>query len=284
MIQNTAEWLELRKTKVGASDAPAIMEVSPWTTPFQLWQEKLDLAPCKEDNWAMKRGREKEDPARLLLEKMTGLFFSPEVRVHDELPWMMASLDAIDPENKYIAEIKTPGKVDHAMAQSGKIPDKYFPQVQHQLEVCKLEMGYYFSYDGEKGILLKIYRDDPYIKKMLAKEKQFYECMQTFKPPALLERDYETRIDQECIDTVQRLIDVQERLKTFYALEEEEKCLREKLIAISGNRNLICEGLKLTRYFRKGAVEYGVIPELKAIDLEKYRKKPIECFKISPPR
>jgi predicted phage-related endonuclease len=43
MQQQTPEWLEFRKNKIGASDAPIIMETSPWKTPYQLWLEKLSL-------------------------------------------------------------------------------------------------------------------------------------------------------------------------------------------------------------------------------------------------
>lgn len=281
IMQNTPEWLEIRKKKVGASDAPAIMGVSPWTTPYQLWQEKLDLVPRKEETWQMAEGKRKEHPALLELEKLTGYLFAPEVKYHSSINWMMASLDAIDPEGKVIAEIKCPGAADHAVAQSGKVPEKYFPQVQHQLEVCELDMAYYFSFHITGNALIKVYRDDAYIKRMLKEEEIFYEQLQTFEPPPLSERDYDVNFDPGCISIAQQLIDVRERLKAFEALEKEEKRLREQLIGIAGDRNLICDGVKLTRYFRKGAVEYGAIPELSNVDIEKYRKKPVECFKIS---
>ena len=160
LIQGSKEWLDMRKNYIGGSDAPVIMNVSPYATPYQRWEQKLDLVTVKESNWAMQRGHNLEDPARLQLEKMTGLFFLPQVKFHAKLPWMMASLDCIDPEGKTMAEIKCPNKDDHAIALSGQVPDHYYPQLQHQLEVCELEMGYYFSFDGTAGVLVKVYRDD----------------------------------------------------------------------------------------------------------------------------
>ncbi len=56
LIQHSNEWLELRKNKIGASDAPIIMKVSPWKTPYRLWEEKLGLTECV-SNQAMKRTR-----------------------------------------------------------------------------------------------------------------------------------------------------------------------------------------------------------------------------------
>ena len=44
LTQNTPEWLEFRRKKIGASDAPIILEVSTWKTPYQLWLVKeVDL-------------------------------------------------------------------------------------------------------------------------------------------------------------------------------------------------------------------------------------------------
>jgi len=36
--QNTPEWIAFRVDKLGASDAPIIMESSPWTTPDRDWE------------------------------------------------------------------------------------------------------------------------------------------------------------------------------------------------------------------------------------------------------
>ena len=152
--QNTPEWEEMRKNKIGGSDAPVIMEVSPYKTPYELWEEKLDLRPSATPTYNMARGHILEDPARLEAEKMAGFLFFPQVKFHPTIPWMMASCDGIDPEEKHLVEIKSPGKEDHEIALSGQIPDKYFPQLQHQLEVCQLEMGYYFSFYEMKGVLV----------------------------------------------------------------------------------------------------------------------------------
>jgi putative phage-type endonuclease len=181
--QNTPEWKELRKTKIGASDAAPILGISPYKTAYRLWQEKLGLVQENFPNYAMQRGVQLEEEARLQLESITGLFFLPVVRFHDSIEWMIASLDGIDAEGKFIAEIKCPNRKDHIMAQEGKIPDKYYPQLQHQLEVCQLDVNYYFSFDGKEGALVKVFRDDVFIQKMLQRENEFWECLQEFRAP-----------------------------------------------------------------------------------------------------
>lgn len=191
---------------------------------------------------------------------------------------MMASLDAIDPENKVIAEIKCPGKEDHITAQSGKVPDKYYPQLQHQMEVCQVDRCYYFSFHASGNKILTVMRDDAYIKKMLQAEEQFYECIQYLEPPELIERDYEQRSDAVWTTAASKWRSLNEALKN---MQDQEKALKDQLIKIAHQKNCMGGGVKLSRYFRKGNIEYTAIPELKEVELEQYRKKASECYRIS---
>jgi putative phage-type endonuclease len=275
--QNTPEWLQIRKSKIGSSDAPVIMQVSPWNTPYCLWQQKLDLAPSTQSNSAMQRGHHLETPARLELEKLTGLFFLPAVLIHPENDWMMASVDAIDPEHKVIAEIKCPSTQDHNLAKDGRIPDKYYPQVQHQLEVCQLQEAIYFSFDGNSGVIVKVKRDDDYIKKMICMEKEFYECLQDLVPPKLMDRDYVEKTDDMWNHTAAEWLQITQQIDL---LSEKEKIFRESLIGMCQNKNSKGSGVKLMKIFRKGSVDYEKIPEIKSIDLEIYRKKSSQYWKI----
>ena len=54
--QNTPEWLEFRRLRIGASDAPVIMEVSPYTTPYTLW-ERLSFALAPQSRILEETGR-----------------------------------------------------------------------------------------------------------------------------------------------------------------------------------------------------------------------------------
>lgn len=277
--QGTPEWLEDRKNYIGASDAPIIMQVSPWTTPYQLWQEKLSLSPKKEANFHQKRGVNLEDPARKLMEEMTGLFLVPATAVpHPEHSYIKANLDCIDPTGRHIGEIKSPGRKDHEIALSGNVPEKYYPQLQHQMEVCQVEENLYFSYFESYGVIVKVYRDDTYIKKMLQKHKEFWDCVQSFEAPELTLRDYETKIDPEWHFLAKRIWERNCQIKT---LESEKDSDMEQLIAMSEGKSSSGGGIKLTKSICRGNVDYKKIPELRTVDLESYRKKPIEKWRIS---
>lgn len=277
MQPNTPEWLEYRKNKIGASDAPIIMGTSPWMTKYQLWQEKLGLAPQRGKTAAMQRGLDLEEKARSLFIEMTGIKVIPKVMENPHLEWMIASLDGIDSENKNIVEIKCVNREDHRSAEAGIIPDKYFPQLQHQMEVCAVEMAHYFSFDGNQGVCLHIYRDDQYIKKLLKAETDFWECMQNLIVPELTDKDYELIHSPEWEQTASEWILIQEKVKE---IEFKEKALREKLISLSKNKNSMGSGIKVCKTARKGNVDYAKIPELFLVDLEPYRKPAVEYWKI----
>ena len=187
--QGSPEWHALRKTKITATDACVIMGASPWKTRMQLYNEKISEDPPSPPNERMRRGLELEPMARDLFTIYTGIFVSPRVVVKD---WAMASLDGMSDNGDSIVEIKCPGSVDHAAAFSGKIPDHYFPQIQHQLYVTGLPIAHYFSFDGKDGVVLIIPRDDDYIEAMIEEEKKFYDCIVNRIPPAPSEKEVHT--------------------------------------------------------------------------------------------
>ena len=57
--------------------------------------------------------------------------------------------------------------------------------------------------------------------------------------------------------------------------------MRKELVRLSLGQNSRGGGVKLTKYYRKGAVEFSKIPELEKVDLEKYRKPMVESYRIS---
>jgi putative phage-type endonuclease len=261
LIQQTDDWLALRRTKIGASDAPIIMGVSPWTTEYQLWCEKLGLSEGREQTEAMRRGIVGEEEARLCFIQQTGIYVCPEVVFHPTHDFMMASLDGIADDRKTIVEIKRPGQRDHDIALSGVVPEKYYPQLQHQLACCGLDMVYYFSYRSDTdNVIIKVDRDDDYIKEMIEKEREFFEFMNDVIAPPLSERDYVSRDDDEWTTTVQLWKLISDQLKDC---ETKEKELRNRLISLSAGKNSKGSGIRLTRVVRKGSVDYSKITEYK---------------------
>ena len=190
MQQNTKEWLDLRKKKIGASDAPIIMGVSPWKTKYQLWQEKLNLIEPEPMNDSMARGKALEEKARACFEEKMGVKTPPHIAFHPTLDWMMASLDGYNYEHGILVEIKCGSRSDHDMAKVGLVPEKYYPQLQHQMEVIGVNLAYYLSFDGENSVVVEVQRNQTYIDQMIKEEKRFYDCMTNFTAPELTDKDF----------------------------------------------------------------------------------------------
>jgi putative phage-type endonuclease len=180
--QGTEEWLRFRRSHIGASDAVTIMGVSPWKSPLELYEEKI-FEFEQQGNAYTARGVSLEEPARESFEKEKGICVFPMVFESSTHPFMAASIDGITIDYQIAVEIKCPGKVDHQKAMHGVVPTKYYPQLQHQIFVCELDMIYYYSFDGQQGVTLEVPRDDRYIEILLDKEKEFWHCLKTLKPP-----------------------------------------------------------------------------------------------------
>jgi putative phage-type endonuclease len=282
MEQQTEEWLEMRKSHIGASDAIVIMGISPWKTPYDLFQEKMGLIDSSFKSQAMQRGLDLEQEARSRFEQLVGVEVEPKVLINPKIKWQMASLDGMSKDGKTIVEIKCPGREDHKKAVCGKIPEKYYPQLQHQLCVCDLDEMYYFSYDGEKGCTVKVKRDQKYIDELLEKELEFWNCMEAFTPPALTERDFTKRTDLEWKNIAYEWKMVQKSLKEY---EKRENELRLQLIKLADGKNSQGSGLKISKVMRKGNIAYEEMPCIEYMKkygyAESYRKPYSEFWKVS---
>lgn len=276
MEQNTDEWHEFRRNHVGSSDAPAIMGISPWKSIVQLYEEKITGINSQKDNPWMKRGRDKEQEARDLYCFITGHNMSPVVLEHPQYKFMSASLDGMTPFGNCAVEIKIPGKVDHEKALEGFIPDKYYPQLQHQIFVANLDMIDYFSWDGNTHALLHVKRDQEYIVKMIEKELQFWDCVCNRRQPTKNESIYP--LDEKLVPMMETMKDLEEAAIEKFKWTKIYDALKEKVEA--NGVEFETENISFRKSERKGSIQYDKIPELKNIDLEKYRKEPSEVWTV----
>ncbi len=140
--QRGPEWLSWRLRGIGSSDAPVIVGDSPWNTAKTLWEVKTGRRGEEPDNLAKRRGRELEATARAAYEAEVGEQMEPHCLIHDQFDWMRASLDGLSFDGSLLLEVKCPLKLrDHQTALEGKIPEHYYAQLQHQLEVSQQQKG-----------------------------------------------------------------------------------------------------------------------------------------------
>jgi putative phage-type endonuclease len=278
--QGSKEWLEMRRKGLGASDAPIIMNVSPYKDQYQLWLEKTTGAESLM-NAAMRYGKETEETERQAFEKMVGLTFFPDMSfVSEERPWQIASLDGIDFDQTIIMEIKQANAEDHELAKQGKVPEKYFPQLQHQFAVCRnIKTNIYCSSHKRKvgedefgksvfvqdRRIVEVKPDDAYIEEMIKKEQFFLDeyLLKGRSPP----QPWKNK--ERFFDLAEMIANLDDQLTV---LEQEKEKHRKELISLCNADSCKAGRVTLTKTIPLGVVDYKAIPELSGVDLEKYRK------------
>lgn len=188
LSQNTPEWLELRRLKIGASDCATLMgegygqtEKNKEKKIKDLWKQKHHgKTPFVND--AMRRGSMLEPMVLAMFNSDHGTSFQPACFVHDQKDWMMASFDGFDETSGTHIEIKCPSKWERFEEMAYRdIPKHYMWQLQHQLAVSggQLTSLVVFFQDELRDILeLKIrdvHRDESMISSLMKAEEDFFE-------------------------------------------------------------------------------------------------------------
>ena len=149
---NTPEWLEERRKHVGASDAPAILGLTPgWRTARDVAKEKLGVVDTgSEENRYCRRGRVLEPLVKKMYSEESGreVLPAPMYR-HQEYSWMAATPDGwvAGVEGEVLLECKTASRyMRHEWSECwgeedeyDVVPLKYWVQVQHQMAVVGQE-------------------------------------------------------------------------------------------------------------------------------------------------
>ena len=277
-FKSEQEYWDFRKNRIGASDASIILGVSKWKTndgriktPRLLWQEKLGLSSMDCDNAATRYGKAMEQPAREVYESMVGELFTPEPIENEKYPHLMVSLDGLNVTDDRAVEIKNCSAEDHKLAKEGKVPAKYYPQVQMQIMVTELPFIDYFSFHKGEGVIVKVDRDDEYISEMSKKLDRFWEYVENLKEPPLTEDDFIEKGD-DWHQIAEKLYDIKEKKKEL-CLQEKE--LEKQLKSLSDNKNAASKEFRYVCSTSIGAIDYNLIPELLNRDLSEYRKDPI---------
>jgi putative phage-type endonuclease len=278
--QNTARWRAWRAGGLGSSDAPVVMGDSPWRNLRELWEIKTGRRAAEsEENCAMKRGRRLEAAAREAYEAYTGEQMEPHCLVHDQHSWMRASLDGVSFDRATVLEIKCPlSELDRIAAKEGRIPQHYYAQLQHQLEVSRARRAHYWSFDGSAGVLVEVGPERDYARRLVEAEAAFWQLVREDSWPEPTREELDLSGDPGWRELALRYREA--RLKLESATGEEQR-LRAMLERMASARRTYGWGVELLRLWRKGAVDYLAVPELRGVDLEPYRKPPVAVVKLN---
>jgi putative phage-type endonuclease len=268
LVQGSPAWHEHRRHHRNASETPAVLGLSPWLTPYQLWQIKTGRAPQPEVTPAMAHGTQLEPLARDAYEKQTGYVMEPLVLVDGEYS---ASLDGITLDGQLMLEIKCPKSKDSkilAEAKAGRVPVYIYWQMQTQLLVSGAELAHLYVFDGATGILLEQRPEAAAWDTLQQDWDRFMALVRADQPPALTERDTVIRTDAAWIDAAREYI-AAKKLADDTAVELES--LKQRLLGLAQHRSEQGGGVAVSRYWKAGTIDYKKVPELAGVDLERYR-------------
>lgn len=284
-----ANWLDWRRKGIGASDSPAIMGVSPYKTALQIYADKISTEPPVEmSSRIMEKGNELEPIARRQfaahynLQNGTDETFEPLLVQLEELPFMRASLDGASKDKKIIVEIKFQGKEKHLAVAKGEVRIDYWTQIQHQFICSGAEQGFLVSIneastDKKLDVLwCEVKPDKEYQKKHLRACIEFWDCVANKRPPGASADDFVTLTGMDKVIEEWKTLTSQAAL-----LQDQADKLKEEILAKVSHPKMKACGVSITQVERAGTVDYKKIPELKGIDLEKYRKASTQYYKMT---
>ena len=206
ILANREEWLKNR-TKIGGSDASAIVGLNPYKTNVDLWMEKTRQAVPEDisDKPYVQYGTQAEMHLRGLFRldfpQYIVEYVDNNMFLNDEYPWAHASLDGwlTDQDGrKGILEIKTTEILQSMQKEkwNHQIPDNYYIQILHYLMVTG------FDFAVLKAQLKTVFNGVPYlqtkhyfiersdveedIQYLANEEKKFWKQVQERKEPALI--------------------------------------------------------------------------------------------------
>lgn len=185
-MDNRAEWLQKRKTGIGGSDAAAVLGMSKYKTPLDVYAEKVGDALELEDNGPMLWGRLLEPVIRQRYADETGraVAVPPDILRHASRPFMIATPDGITDDGRLL-EIKTSRTADGwGTPGTDEIPTAYLLQVQHYLAVTALPVADVAALIGGSDYRLYYVEADAELQAMLVDaEAEFWARVERREPP-----------------------------------------------------------------------------------------------------
>jgi putative phage-type endonuclease len=195
-FSDRTNWLELRRNAIGGSDAAAILGLSKWSSPLAVYADKMGLVPEKEDNEAMRQGRDLEEYVAQRFTEQTGLSVRREnhILVNDVNPFMHANIDRRIVGKNIGLECKTTSVYNDTDFEGGDVPPEYYTQCQHYMAVTGWDFWYLAVLVLNKGFyVFEVPRNDDDIAALIEVERNFWNNHIAAKnPPEPIEQDDET--------------------------------------------------------------------------------------------
>lgn len=243
-MTDRTQWLAERRKGLGGSDAAAALGLSPWTSPLQLYLDKIGEAEETQESEAMRFGTLLEPVVRAEASRRLGAEIAHDLppAVSPMHPFMRCNLDGRI-SNDVIFEAKT-ARNDAGWGEVGSddIPQSYLIQCQHSMIVVGAKVTEVAVLIGGSDFrLYRVHHNDSLAELLIEGERAFWQCVETRTPPEpstlaeinLRWRQSEPRsieLSPEGAAAVRKLVAIREQIKALETDADEcEKAVKAEL-------------------------------------------------------
>ena len=180
------EWLEHRQKSIGGSDASSIIGLNPWSSPYTVWADKLGKIPAKEDNEAMRQGRDLEFYVAERFCEATGKKVRREnnILINPDYPFAHANVDRMVVGEDAGLECKTTSALNLKNFKNGAFPDTYYVQCVHYMMVTGCKKWYLAVLVlNREFMVFEIERDEEEIAALAQSEAEFWRLVESKTSP-----------------------------------------------------------------------------------------------------
>ena len=185
---NHDEWVALRSSYIGGSDAAAVVGLNPFSTPYSLWAEKTGRLPGFSGNLTTEVGTYLEDFVAKKFEEETG----KKVRrcnhslFNSKYPWAIANIDREVIGEDAGLECKSTSELNLKKFKGGEYPAQYYCQCVHYMAVTGKRRWYLAVLIGNRDFKwFTIERDEAEIAALMTAEEDFWKLVEEGTPPAV---------------------------------------------------------------------------------------------------
>ena len=252
MTPSRAEFLARRKQGIGGSDVAAVLGVSPYRTPYQIWLDKTGQAPEREETEILHFGQVLEQVIADEFVRRNGVKVQKRNAMyrHKDHPELVANIDRYIVGGR-ILECKTCNAfaADKFGKDGDSVPDEYLLQVQHYMHITGIhEAVLAVLIGGNQYRQFELMYDWSLAEFAAAKCVEFWQkYVLTNTPPPATEHDdlaeYYTAKPGACINASPEMVDLIADAKAkkaeVKALEKELDSICFEIKKFAGNNEII---------------------------------------------
>lgn len=184
LVQGSIEWHQFRATHFGASEASAMLGISPYKSRTELLREKKTGIAQDVDAATQRifdRGHEIEALARPMAEAFIREDLYPVTMSYGKLS---ASCDGLTFDESIAWECKSSNKADLETVRNGELPEKHWPQCQQVMLVTGAEKLLFTISDGTEDGTAHVWvnADAELQQRIVAGWEQFEKDLEAYEP------------------------------------------------------------------------------------------------------